>query len=148
MNGKRSGTPDDFSDMGIPLAGEPTDGDGGSGEGMDDWTDDGEAGLHPLDFEGVVGEVTDGLCPIGHSAYETPGGTGLCLLVENTGTRAFERVEARVRLDDGGTAGEFVATSGTGLDRLDPGDRWRLWIPLESRVSDTTIGYTVDLEAT
>lgn len=143
MEEKGSRASDRFSSMGIPLAGGTGDPDG-----PDDATDDGDTELDPLDVEGVVGDVVDGLGVIRHSVYETPDGAGLGLLIENTGTRAFGRVEARIRLDDGSTAGEFVATSEAAESRLAPGDRWRLWIPLESGVSDTGSGYTVDLEGT
>lgn len=131
--------------MGIPLAGEPDDGPGGPGT-------DGAEGrgtrLEPLGLDGTIGDVADGLRPISHAAYATADGAGLSLLVENTGTRAFECIEAEVRLDRGGTVGEFTTASEADLDRLDPGDRWRFWIPIEGGVPDAPARYTIDLGAT
>ena len=88
--------------MGIPLA-------GGTSDGPD--ADDGPR-VEALDFDGEVGDIAEGLRPLSHGVYETPEEVGLSLLVENTGTRAFERVEVRVGV--GGGTVESVATSGGG----------------------------------
>ncbi|MFC6941080.1 hypothetical protein ACFQE8_14085 [Salinirubellus sp. GCM10025818] len=148
MNEKRSAEPDGFSKMGIPLAGG-TDHDGSADPSGDD-PPDATPGLDPLDIDVVVGDVTDGLHPIDHAVYEVANGVGFSLLIENTGTRTFERVEARIRLDGGDTRGEFTASGGTGPDRLGPGERWRFWIPIgdgTADLSDTTSRYTIDLRA-
>lgn len=137
--------------MGIPLAGGTNDGPGGPGGPDDDGDDaDGRTGFDTLDVDGAVGDVDEGLWPVSHAVYETPGGLGLGLLVENTGTRAFEHLEVRVRVDGGDTVGEFTTASGAELGRLDPGGRWRFWVPIESGdegISDSTTRYTVDVEA-
>lgn len=145
MNKKEPGASDSFSNMGIPLAGEtdgaPGDPDAGGVAGRD-------TRLEPLDLDGEIGDVADGLRLISHSAYATADGAGLSLLIENEGPRAFEAVEASVRLDGGGTVGEFTATSETELDRLDPGDRWRFWVPFGDAMPDAPTRYTIDLGAT
>lgn len=135
--------------MGIPLAGGMDGGPGGSDADEADGAD-GRTGFDALDFDGEVGDVTDGLRPISHSVYETSGGVGLGLLVENAGPGAFERVEVRVSVTGGGAADEFTAASGAELGRLAPSDRWWFWVPFGREVvavSDATLRYTVDLEA-
>jgi hypothetical protein len=148
MNEKRSAGPDGFSEMGIPLAGG-TDRDDSADPSGDD-SSNAAPGLAPLDLDVGVGDVTDGLRTIDHAVYEVADEVGLSLLIENTGARTFERVEARIRLDGGDARDEFTASSATGPDPLGPGDRWRFWIPIGDGTADLldpTSRYTIDLRA-
>lgn len=144
MDRNRSRGSDGSRDMGIPLAGGEARNTGRPGvEGAED----GDVRTDSLDFEVAVGHVAEGLRPVSQSPYRSSETTGLSLLVENTGTRTFERVEVRIRADDGDTVGELVATGESELDGLAPGDRWRLWIPLGDGPGAAT-RYTIDLGAT
>lgn len=127
--------------MGIPLAGGTNGGPDAEG------ADDGPR-VDALDFDGEFGDVADGLEPVDYGVYETSGEVGFSLLVENTGTRTFERVEVRVDVESAGA--ESVTANGAELGHLAPGDRWRFWVPLARdavETSDAAPRYTVDVEA-